>query len=257
MRRKLFAVLAALVMMVFAVNPASAVMFGTPDTENQYSYVGLIVFYDEAGTPTHRCTGTLISPTVVLTAGHCTYGAASARVYFEPTAPSTYPTSGGVTGEPIAHPNYDDFEGFPNTYDVGVVILDEAVDGPYAELAPVGTLDEMATRRGRQNVSFDIVGYGLQGVKPVLIAERTRYYGTVQLINLRSALTGGYNLQVTSAPGTGGGLCFGDSGGAVFLEGTSTIVAVNSFVLNSQCRGSGFSYRVETQEIHDWISQYL
>jgi len=145
----------------------------------------------------------------------------------------------------------------PDTGDVGVVVLDAAVGLPFSTLAAAGTLDALATRRGRQNAQFDAVGYGLQGVKPVTLAQRTRFQGTVQLVNLRSALTDGFNLQVTSAPGTGGGTCFGDSGGPILIEGTNTIVSVNSFVLNSQCMGSGFSYRIDRQPILDWINGYI
>ncbi len=56
----------------------------------------------------------------------------------------------------------------------------------------------------------------------------------MKLNNLNNALTDGFNVQVSSNPGKAhrGGLCFGDSGGAVFLDGE--IVAVNSFVLNLQ-----------------------
>ena len=49
--------------------------------------VGLLVFYTtpdpETGDPfSHRCSGTLISPTLMVTAGHCTEGVDKGRVYF-------------------------------------------------------------------------------------------------------------------------------------------------------------------------------
>jgi hypothetical protein len=52
-----------------------------------------------------------------------------------------------------------------------------------------------------------------------------------------------------------GGLCFGDSGGPV-LYGT-TILAVNSFVINGNCAGSGYSYRIDQPEILAWINSFL
>ncbi len=104
-----------------------------------------------------------------------------------------------------------------------------------------------------------MVGYGLQSVKPVLSQIRTRLKAWVQLVNLRSSLTDGFNLQTTNSPGKGtgsGGTCFGDSGGAIFSE-TGQIVAVNSFVLNSNCAGSSFGYRVDTADVQAWILSHI
>jgi len=258
LRRLVSVLLAALLLL--ASSPADAVMFGEPDG-TAHPYVGLVVFYDSDGTATHRCTGTLLSSTVLLTAGHCTSGTASAQVWFDPivTREAGYPYSGGITGTTYTMPCYNDFASFPNTCDIGIVVLDQPykVKGGYPTLAPVGTLDSLATKRGQQSTTFTIVGYGLQGVKPDFSALRERYRAEVSLINLTSALTGGYNIQVTSNPGnkTSGGLCFGDSGGAVFYG--NTIVAVNSFVLNGNCRGSGFAYRTDTQAAYDFITSFL
>ena len=74
--------------------------------------------------------------------------------------------------------------------------------------------------------------------------------GTVSFVNLTSALSGGWSLHYSNNPGQGhggsGGTCFGDSGGPVISE-DGYIVAVNSFVLNNNCNGAGFGYRVDTQ----------
>ncbi len=265
MRGRLFAVLIALVMLVATVMPATAVTYGEPDG-NAHPYVGLVVFYDADGKATHRCTGTLLSPTVFLTAGHCTYQAAGARVYFDPTvvrSKTNYPYYGGVTGTPYTYEGYDEFATFPNTGDVGVVVLDEPVYmDTYGVLADVGALDALATQRGRDGyATFTVVGYGLQSVKPALSAELTRYRGTVSLVNLRNALTDGYNLQHTGDPGQGnggsGGTCFGDSGGPVFLGNSNVIVAVTSFGLNANCAGVGFGYRVDTAAAQNFILDFL
>ncbi len=247
--RKIKVLLAAAVATLVVAIPASAVMFGQPDGDG-HPQVGLVVFYDASGSPLWRCTGALLSPTVFLTAGHCTSGTASARVWFDASAPAGYPFRGGVTGKTYAHPKYSDFAEFPANYDIGVVVLKKAVKGvQYAQLAAEGTLDSLATGTARDDARFDLVGYGLQdALPPVFSTERTRYAGEAKLVNLQSANNAGYNVQLTAASGTGGALCFGDSGGPVFLKGTLTVVAVNSFVLNSQCMGSGFSYRTDTAD---------
>jgi hypothetical protein len=53
-----------------------------------------------------------------------------------------------------------------------------------------------------------------------------------------------------------GGTCFGDSGGAIFSE-AGQIVAVNSFVLNANCAGASFGYRVDTAAVQLWILSFL
>lgn len=257
MRRRAVAVVAGFVMLLLAAYPAGAVTDGVPDG-GAHPYVGLVVFYDAAGTPTHRCSGTLLSPTVLLTAGHCTEGAASAQVWFDEfvTLDLGYPFEGGYTGVPLTHPNF--LFVLPNTNDVGVVVLDKRVKGirTFGVLPELGTLDALATERGRQETWFTVVGYGLQEVKPTEMAERTRLQAVVQLINLRSALTDGFNIHHTNAPGTGGGTCFGDSGGPVFMGDSNVIVGITSFGLNPNCVGGGFAYRTDIASAQDFILQF-
>lgn len=255
MRRFLVLLISTVLALTSAVGPAAAVTDGVPTGDN-YSYVGLAVFYDAAGAPTHRCSGTMVSTYVFLTAGHCTAGTTSAQVWFSPevTTADGYPYTGGITGTPITYPGYTG--SIPNTGDLGVIILDSAPSVGSAALASPGTLDSLATQRGRQDVTFTVVGYGLQEVKPTVMADRLRMMATVQLVNLRSALTDGFNIHHTNAPGTGGGTCFGDSGGPVF-DATGALVAVTSFGLNANCVGAGFAFRVDTTDAYNWITSQI
>ncbi|HWS58650.1 MAG TPA: trypsin-like serine protease, partial [Actinotalea sp.] len=82
MRRHRWAVgLAALAVLAASATPAAAIRYGEPDN-NEHPYVGLMIA-DSGGGPAWRCSGTLVSPTIFLTAGHCTFGATAARVWFE------------------------------------------------------------------------------------------------------------------------------------------------------------------------------
>jgi secreted trypsin-like serine protease len=276
MRRLTLTVALTTALLLAFSGPVAAVQFGTPDSNNRYSEVGLMVakVTNQAGNlvPAWRCTGALLSSTVFLTAGHCVSGADEVEVWFDwnvirdPAYPSStagdpcagiggYPCTGDTSGTPIPHPEYDDFAQYPATYDIGLVILDDAQTGhTYAQLPQVGVLDGMA-RTSRKGTQFDLAGYGVQDTRrPFYRATLTRHYGHASIINTRSANTAGYSVQLSAAPGKGGALCFGDSGGPVYLTGTRTVVAVNSFVFNYQCMGSGFSYRVDTTDSLNFIA---
>jgi hypothetical protein len=41
------------------------------------------------------------------------------------------------------------------------------------------------------------------------------------------------------------------------VAGTDTVLAVNSYVTNSNCTGVGYSFRVDTPEVLDWIAGFL
>lgn len=262
------------------VAPAQAIT-GNYVEDNEHPFVGLVVFYDENGDFLHRCSGSLLTPTVFLTAGHCTAGAITARVYFQQDAgahydPATqldpvtgYPDSCAAgtlgtlcaTSDELYNYGFDDFASFPNTHDVGLVILDQPISlSEYGALAEAGSLDKLATKRGRQATTFTASGYGLTKSSPVdAISFRERLMATAKLTNLRSNLTDGFNLQ-TNGNGDGrGGTCSGDSGGPVFYGGytSNIIVAVTSFGLNSYCRGVDFAYRTDQTAVLDWIRSII
>jgi V8-like Glu-specific endopeptidase len=76
---------------------------GQPD--GAAPYVGLAVFVAPTGQPSHRCSASLLSPTVVLTAGHCTDYTAVARVWFDGNVQnnSEYPFGGATSYESVLY----------------------------------------------------------------------------------------------------------------------------------------------------------
>ncbi len=271
MRRALSALVLTLVFVVMARLQVNAIT-GNYVKDFEHPFVGLAVFYDANGEFSHRCSGSLLSPTVFLTAGHCVEGVASARVYFQQGAGAHYDATlqyDPVTGYPddcLTQPcetshtlfNYGYPAGFPNTKDIGLLIMDAPVTvGEYGALAAPGSLDSLGTRRGHQDLTFTVSGYGLSYTNPAItLSFRERLMVTSKLVNLTSALTGGFNLQTSNNPGIGGGTCFGDSGGPVFYGGTSSnlITGVTSFGLTSQaCAGVDFAYRTDQADVITWI----
>ena len=88
MRKFALTSITALVALAIVVAPVAAIT-GNYVKDFDHPFVGLVVFYDENGDFIWRCSGSLISETKFLTAGHCAdtaEGAASARVYFQQDA---------------------------------------------------------------------------------------------------------------------------------------------------------------------------
>jgi hypothetical protein len=275
-KKLLFAVFSVIVILAIAVSPVGAIT-GNFEKDFQHPFVGLAVFYDENGEFSHRCSGSLLTPTVFLTAGHCVEGVETARIYFQQDAGANYdpetqldPITGypefcaaGTLGVTCATSDElysygEPFGSFPDTHDVALVILDQPIYlSEYGQLAAPGTLDDLATRRGHQDLTFTVSGYGLTYTNPhVTISFRERLMAQSRLVNLGSALTDGFNLQTTNNPGIGGGTCFGDSGGPVFYGGFSSnlIVGVTSFGLSANvCAGVDFAYRTDQEAVIEWI----
>ena len=249
-----------------------------------HPYVGLVVFYNKDGSFIWRCSGSLISPAKLVTAGHCAdtaEGAASARVYFQQDAGANFNPSTGkdpITGYPeecaggtlgtlcatsskIYNYGFANFAGFPNTHDVGVLILDQEISlSKYGQLPTAGALDNLGAH-GKKNTLFTVSGYGLTlrvnvHTKLSNVSFRERLMAQSSLVNLGSTYTNGYNVQTQGNGNNRGGTCSGDSGGPVFLGGASSnvIVAVTSFGLNELCRGTDYGYRIDRQEVLDWIN---
>jgi hypothetical protein len=244
---------------------ASAITDGTPDGDG-HPYVGILVF-DYNGSPAWRCSGTLLTPTVVLTAGHCTYGASGARLWLDADMRSNpeYPFAGSTSYEAESvhtMPGYATGPWFQ--YDAGIVILAEPVTSvnTFGELPALDSLDAYKTKRGLNPLTFSAVGYGLQESYPdaagwKTVAEKVRLVAYPHLIQINvPGFTGDYSLLLSNNANTGG-TCFGDSGGPNFLEGTNIVAGITSFGLNSTCAGTGGVFRTDRANVQEFITQFL
>ena len=260
-----------LVALVAGSTPANAITDGSLDNSG-HPYVGLMVAKAADDTPLWRCSGTLMSSTVFLTAGHCTEApAAKAVIYFTDnvvsgtggTAPNIcatgrvgYPCNGGATGIPHTHPDYD-----PNAFfvrDLGVVVLDAPIAmSQYGQLPGLDTLDALKVN---SKTTFTSVGYGLQKSFPDAaawkdVALKTRMVANPHLIQINTGFTGNFALLLSNNANTGG-TCFGDSGGANFLGDSRVVAGVTSFGLNSTCAGTGGIFRVDRSWSLNWLHTF-
>lgn len=261
MRHKaLAAVVAALALIGLSAAPAQAITDGVPDGDG-HPEVGLMVAFVD-GAPAWRCSGTLISPTVYLTAGHCTFGADHVELWFDDdvtdAAAHGYPTTGEVSGTPYVHPQYDDAAFY--LYDLGVVVLDEPVLlDEYGALPQLNQLD--ALKNSKKSVTFTAVGYGLQKSFPDAAAwktesQRLRMVSHPKLNSINTGYTGDGSLILSNNAHTGG-TCSGDSGGPNFLGDSNVIAGVTSFGKNSTCAGTGGVYRVDRADDLTWVATFL
>lgn len=301
MRRLLMgAALAASLLVAFA-GPTSAIT-GDFRPDNEHGFVGLIAFYDQDWVFQARCTGELIAPSVVLTAGHCTDNEqggvnAHARIWFLQDVGSHYdpatqhdPVTGypdsctGTMGDGIAQGwcaessemynwGFDNFAGFPNIHDIGIVILDHPVAmAHYASLAAAGTVDTLINHRGVQDTDLRTSGYGISyrlitppkgpnagNANNKVISYRVRLEGDMDFTGLNGTYSSGFSIKANGNGNNRAGTCNGDSGGPVFWPATSNrVVAVVSWgVNNAGCRGVGYYYRTDQAAALAWIQSVV
>ena len=240
--------------------------------------VGLLVFYTP-NTPagedpfSHRCSGTLISPTVMVTAGHCTEGVDEGRVYFQQSvAPNYDPNAfGGWGGDPTT--GYPYRTASPSTAPTTTAsTTSRASRKPRTQASSFSTnpsrlrtasescprpARSIATSPRRRTRSW-LGSPSVVTASPTRILVRCRSVSgstaTSYAVEGESTVTDA-NLKTTANASQGkGGTCNGDSGGPVYFYGTNIIAAVTSFGMNGQCKGLDFSYRLDRAAVLAWIN---
>jgi secreted trypsin-like serine protease len=253
--------LVAVLATTLTASTAQAITYGTVDANNTYSYVGGLVTdlnrFGEPVEPFVYCTGTLISPTVFLTAAHCDISARTgndiACVTFDVTLSDK---SKLYCGTFIASPYYSQRQSDPN--DLAVIVFEKPIRGvtPATVVQEVGYLDALfASGELNQSTQFLSVGYG--GTEftnapggPIAQYLDTRMYATGTF----NSLGPGY-IRISQNPATGNaGTCYGDSGGPQFLDGVLVSITVTG---DSLCKSTNVVQRVDTELAQQFLQQYL
>jgi V8-like Glu-specific endopeptidase len=227
---------------------ATAITNGTLDGGAHPAVGGLVSPTQYSDGTWIYCSGTLISPTVFLTAAHCGTEGERVAVTFD----TDY-----EAGDKVYYGTFHADPLYPGTqsdaHDIAVVVLDKPVKGITPALLPKA--DSLSALPSDQ--SFTSVGYGAY--------EVTNEPGGHQYLydDRRMVATGTLNatnktwLRISMNASTGnGGTCYGDSGGPNFLGDTSIIAAI-TITGDAVCRSTNVVYRLDTASARDFLAQYV
>lgn len=257
-RRITHTLLAAGAALLLLAGTAAAITGGETDA-NRHPAVGALLAEIPGVGLRPLCSGTLVSPTVFLTAGHCTAGlpALGVKNVFVSLASTLGPTNTLVGGTYVTDPAYGHDQG--DLHDLAVVLLGEAVnDVTPASLPAAALLDRLAAERTLSSRLFTNVGYGYSsrqvgGGAPHFVYDGQRRFS----LSPFSALTKSSLKLQGNANATGlGGVCFGDSGGPAFLGDSTTIAAITSSG-NQACAGPSVAYRLDTTAARAFLGRFV
>lgn len=225
----------------------------------------VLIVMDINGQPAYRCSGTLIQAKLVLTAGHCAGEPgefSGMRIFTESdveNGDNNYPFGGGPNSIEAAswhsHPLFTEDAFY--LHDVGVIILKKGVTLSSDAYGRLPATDQLDALKPSSSTRFTAVGYGVQRINSSFVQQDLiRMSASPHLVQINTGFTGDFSLLLSNNASSGG-TCFGDSGGPNFL-GTSNVVAgVTSFGLNGSCGGTGGVFRMDRQNVLDFVGRYL
>jgi hypothetical protein len=236
-----------------SVSQPNLVTNGTP-TGSAFGNVGaLLIDADADDTLDFICSGSLIAPTVFLTAGHCTDNPPGA-VYYVSFAPDVIPLP------PLSEFIVSTEAHTSPTEDIGVVILPAGETSGITplDLPEEGLLDALKKGGVLARTPAIVVGYGNASLNrgPLTSGlDGVRKVATTKVLSLQGPF-----LLLADAHGQSGsgGTCQGDSGGPVFLQSDpDVIVAITSFGFPEGCHAIGGYIRIDTPSALAFLATYV
>ena len=264
-------VLSLLLLQFTFVLPVSGITQATRDTENRYNSVGVLKVVHPDGTEVFRCSGTLISPTKFLMLGWCMNYS-----LIDPNRKGYISLDNNIydeEDEPWFEIKETDFvrhymtinsgNGVGGLHSLVVVTLPEdfTAGHTWAKLTPPGLLDIRSAQGGLRGVEFTSVGYGYQAdwergpVYGWIDGWRNYASGPFQLLTLEFL-----DLNINEHATGGGGACWGDIGGPLFLpvDGQDILVGVATWRgTEPTCRATAGYFRLDTPWAQDFLSNYV
>ncbi|MEO7398769.1 MAG: trypsin-like serine protease [Ilumatobacteraceae bacterium] len=246
--KRLVLAAAATLGVLATTSPVAAITNGIVDGNTHPNVGGLVNATQYSDETWLNCSGTLISPTIFLTAAHCDDDGNRVKVSFD----SAYQNGDLVyEGTFEADPLYSQKQSDP--HDIAVVVLDDAVEG----IAPATLPTANSLSRLSSSQTFTSVGYGAYKVTngpggKSYLYDDVRMVATGTLNSINRAW-----LRISMNPATGnGGTCYGDSGGPNFL-GTSRTIAATTITGDAVCRSTNVTYRLDTASARAFLGDYV
>jgi hypothetical protein len=239
---------------------STRIVNGVP-TGSSFGNVGAVMFdfnSDGLDADDWFCSGSLIAPTVFLTAAHCLeFLPADAQIYvtFAPSA-----AEGVAKAIPATSFHFDPLYGHDsaNPHDIGVVLLPSKSTRGITplRLPTAGWLDQAAAKNGLKDAKFINVGYG--GSTPTTGQPIVTYDGVRKSsISTYMALEANWLwLSMNAATGNGGD-CFGDSGGPKLLASNPSTVYALVVTGDAVCRATTKDYRVDSPTARAFLGSYV
>jgi hypothetical protein len=205
------------------------------------------------------CSGSLIAPTVFLTAGHCLAFLPSDAQLYVTFDPDLLPVPSGLIAAVgfQAHPEFG--ANTANPRDVGVVLLAPGSTSGITplELPAPGALDRLAAGGGLRGELFLNVGYGVSATargRPSFDYDGVRKVSESPFRALTHYWLG---LLMNSNATELGGDCYGDSGSPKFLDGNRQVIYAVTSWGDLPCRATSWDYRLDTDSAREFLGQFV
>lgn len=257
---------------------------GEPDN-NRHPNVGWITAFDAKGKRLGGyCSGTLISPTVFLTASHCTIAIHDRRVgdpdydgfkvyvgFTDDFIGINQPFDSIVDKSLVfeaesvhTNPNYNFYimSPQPERADIAVVVLTESVTQiDPARLPYEGKLTDMKKAKSLSDAAFEAVGFGATDVviPPNDKGGPWNWFesGQYRYVGYPSykALHPTYMIMSMNFSTGDSGPCYGDSGGPFFLKDSDEVVAITVWG-DIMCRAMTSPLRLDTPGVRAFLANF-
>ena len=247
--QKIWLVFATMVTAILlCAGAASGITNGQPDGNRHPNVGGLVNDTQYSDGTWLYCSGTLISPTVFLTAAHCADDGSRVEVTFDPAYEDGDRTYAGTFYADPAYPGTS-----ADSHDIAVVVLDNPIKGiKPASLPEADSLSALPTDQ-----TFTSVGYGAYEVTNGPGGHRYLYDDVRQYSTGTLNATNKTWLRISMNASTGnGGTCYGDSGGPNFLGDTGVIAAI-TITGDAVCRSTNVVYRLDTESARAFLDDYV